>query len=339
MTAPEDAHLGVARALLEEIFQQVIIPDYLLRSDPRPQPHPEAVLLGGQPGAGKSTVAAGLQRQFADQGGLVWVTWDDFRPFHPDYERLLRERPADMPDVTRPAARWWHEHAAEFLRQGRYHTLLEGGFRDPAQVMGTAERFAQAGYAVRVCALAVPAALSRLGIIERYARQVQTAGVGRWTTAASHDADYAGTLTVLRLAEASPVVTRLSVLTRDGLVFDDHRDSSGAWRLGSSAVAVLVEGREGPLNRLQRVALTNRLSDTLAQLRRAGRTHPALEEMATVVERDLAVAQLAPELPAVLAEMPSPAAVPEPGIGPMVRSDRHPDLRRPPEPPGRSLEL
>jgi hypothetical protein len=112
-------------------------------------------------------------------------------------------------------------------------------------VLATAAQFAQAGYAVRVCALAVPAVLSRLGIIERYARQVETAGVGRWTTAASHDADYAATVDALRLAQASPAVTRLSVLTRDGLVFDDHRAAAATWRLEGSAVEILIEGRGG----------------------------------------------------------------------------------------------
>ena len=200
MTFQEGVDCGLPPPLLEEIFQQVIIPDYLLRSNPQPQQRPEIVLLGGQPGSGKSTTAAQFQRQFADRGGLVWVTWDDFRPFHPDYERLLAERPADMPDVTRPAARWWQDRAAEYLRAGRYNTLLEGGFRDPDTVLANAERFAEAGYEVHVSALAVPAVLSRLGIIERFARQAEVTGTGRWTTAASHDADYTGTVEVLRLA-------------------------------------------------------------------------------------------------------------------------------------------
>jgi len=272
---------------LEEIFQQIIVPDYLLRSNPQPRQHPDAILLGGQPGAGKSTTAPQFHREFTNRGGLVWVTWDDFRPFHPDYERLLKERPADMPDITRPAARWWQDRAATYLRAGRYHTLLEGGFRDPAEVLATAERFAEAGYKVRICVLAVPAVLSRLGIIERYARQVEVAGTGRWTTAASHDADYRGTIEILYRAARSQAVSRISLLTGDGPVYDNHRDPNGQWTSPASPVDVLTEARDTPLTRLQRTALANRLADTLERLERTGSAHPPLHEMATQVEKAL----------------------------------------------------
>ncbi len=288
MIFQEGVDYGLPPPLLEEIFQQVIVPDYLLRSSPQPQQRPEVVLLGGQPGAGKSTTAAQFQRRFADRGGLVWVTWDDFRPFHPDYERLLAERPADMPDVTRPAARWWQDRAAEYLRAGRYNTLLEGGFRDPDTVLASADRFAEAGYEVHVSALAVPATLSRLGIIERFARQAEVTGTGRWTTAASHDADYTGTVEVLCLAQASSAVSRMSLLTRDGLVYDNRRGPTDGWSMGVSAVDVLSEARHSPLSRLQRMALANRLVGTVERLERVGIAHPALYDMAAEVEQDLA---------------------------------------------------
>jgi UDP-N-acetylglucosamine kinase len=287
VTRGEGAEYGLPLDLLEDIFRQIIVPDYLLRSDPEPQDHPVVVHLGGQPGAGKSTVAAQLQRQFADHGGLVWVTWDDFRPFHPDYESLLAERPADMPDVTRPAARWWQDRAAVYLRDGRYNTLLEGGFRDPQTVMAAALNFADAGYQTRVSALAVPAALSRLGIIERYAAQVEATGTGRWTTAASHDADYVGTAEVLRLAHAAPQVSRISLWTRDGLVYDTRRDRAGGWLTPVPATDLLAEARDTPLTRLQRVALSGRLAETMARLEAAGLAHPAVHEMAGQVREDL----------------------------------------------------
>lgn len=336
VTFQEGVDYGLPQPLLEEIFQRVIVADYLLRSDPGPQRRPEVVLLGGQPGSGKSTTASQFQREFADRGGLVWVTWDDFRPFHPDYERLLAERPADMPDVTRPAARWWQDRAAEYLRARRYNLLLEGGFRDPAAVLATAERFAAADYAVHVSALAVPAVLSRLGIIERYARQAEVAGTGRWTTAASHDADYTGTVEVLRRAEASSAVSRISLLIRDGLVHENHRGPTGQWTTRVSAVDVLAEARNAPLSRLQRTALANRFAGTLERLQLTDIAHPALYDMAAQVKQDLA--PFVADLTRALGHSHGPLTAPDTGVGTILHTD--PDLGLPPpEPPGLDLEL
>lgn len=288
MSTPQDSGYGVPAYHLEEIFQKIIVPDYLLLANPQPQQQPEAVLLGGQPGAGKSTTAALLRRQYAGRGGLVTVTWDDFRPFHPDYERLLAEAPHAMPDATRAAARWWQDRSAAYLREARYHTLLEGGFRDPGEVLAGAAQFRAAGYEVHVSALAVPAALSRLGIVERYARQAEVTGRGRWTTQASHDADYTGTVTVLEMARESPAVSRVSLWTREGLIYDDQRGPGGDWTASITAADVLHRARSAPVSREQSAALVGRLDAAMDWLRRAGRAHQALHETAALIRQDLA---------------------------------------------------
>lgn len=74
MTSTQGGDPGLPSEQLEEIFQQIIVPDYLLRPNPQPRQHPEAILLGGQPGVGKSTTAPQFHREFTNRGGLVWVT-------------------------------------------------------------------------------------------------------------------------------------------------------------------------------------------------------------------------------------------------------------------------
>jgi hypothetical protein len=281
---PERGRHDLPEAQREDIFQRLIVPEVLLANDPDPQDQPDVVLLGGQPGAGKSSTAHLYEREFATRGRLVWVTWDDFRPYHPAYEHLLAERPEEMPDATRATARWWQARAATYLRERRYNVLLEGGFREPQGVMATAQQFAEAGYDVRIAVVAVPAALSRLGIIERYAGQIVRAGTGRWTTAASHDADYQGVPEVLHLAQDSPAIHRITVLTRDGRVYDRP---TGKWPTTDSPLDVLEEARAQPLTRLQRTALANRLADTLDQLRATGAGHDQLYDMAAAVHDDL----------------------------------------------------
>lgn len=305
-----DPRYGMSLDTLEDIFQRIIVPDYLLRNDPKPQTAPEAIWLGGQPGAGKTTTAAALRHEFADRGGLVWVTRDDLRPFHSDYERLIREQPERMPDITRPATQWWQDRSAEFLRAGRCNVLLEMAFRDPDAIVARSAQFHQAGYKVQVAAVATPAYLSRLSIIERYARQVQAAGAGRWVTEASHTADYAGTREVLQQAEADHAVSRITLWDRGGTVYDNHRqaDRGGMWRDLACAVDVLDRARDVRPDPAQAAELSAHLAGTVRQLDEAGAAHQPLRDMAAVVGRDL---ELYAQLGAAFQVGREPGATPE----------------------------
>lgn len=281
---PERGPYELPEALREEIFLQVVVPDVLLATESQPQERPELILLGGQPGAGKSTAAHGFEREFARRGGLVVVDGDDLRPLHPAYEQLMAERPGDMPEAIQETVRWWLDRATDYLWARHYNVLLQGRFAGPDEVMQTAERFAAAGYEVRVAAMAVPAALSRLGIIERYATQVDQVGTGRWVPNGAHDGNYDGTREVLRLAAVNPAVHRITVLTRDGAVYDRPTNRAPAV---ASPVDVLDEARAEPFSRLQRTALANRLADTLDRLRATGAGHDDLYDMAVAVNDDL----------------------------------------------------
>ena len=84
------------RAWLDARFDRAVRSTLFARREP--EVHPVAVLLGGQPGAGKSR-AAQFARELHDQV-LVVINGDDFRALHPDFKRLQRDDPEQMPRVT-----------------------------------------------------------------------------------------------------------------------------------------------------------------------------------------------------------------------------------------------
>lgn len=169
---------------LSRIFDGAIAPWVEARLAQAEPGSPTLVLVGAQPGAGKTRV---VSRASQDMGRAVAVVGDDLRRFHPEYVRLMREEPLRMPEVTAQAAGAWARMSSDYLRERQASVVFETTFRQPDAVVATAKEFRDAGYRVEVRALAVPEAVSRLGVLSRYAEQVRDQGVGRWTPQAFHD--------------------------------------------------------------------------------------------------------------------------------------------------------
>lgn len=293
------------QAYLEEIFQGPILDDLYddlqqLAVPVAREQRPELVMVVGQPGAGAAVAhlqfiqgdymhPAGIAREGEHPDGIVSIDLESYRTYHPDYEKLRRTRPQDLHAATDADTLWWQNRAADYVRARRYNVLIERDWDGADPVLLTAERFAGAGYDVRVAALAVPAAMSRLVLVESFTRQAEASGSGRWTSAERHDAGYAATAQVLQRAEQSEAVSRVTVHSRDGIVHDKQREPNGRWPARSpGAVGVLSEVREAVLPRAQRTALANRLTTTLQHLERAGVAHLALYEMSADLAQDLA---------------------------------------------------
>lgn len=197
---------------------------------------PLLVLLGGQPAAGKTRAQ---EATLAAHPELVSVTGDDLRQYHPDYYELCVSDPVGMPAATAPVSGGLVQLALDYAVEHRYPVLLEGTFRDPDMVCGTAERFAAAGYRVEVVAVATPALVSRLGAEKRYLGADHPA-LARWTPPEAHEVALAGSSRVVATLEASGVVSQMQVHSREQLLYENARDGSGEWAAEPQGAAVLL---------------------------------------------------------------------------------------------------
>lgn len=144
----------------------------------RPSPRPTAWLVGAQPGAGKSAIAAQIRVMRPD---AVEIDGDNFRRAHPDYRHLISSDPFAMPEVTAPACGAWVARSLEFAIEQRADYVLHGTWRDPRTVIAGIVQAQDAGYRVEAVVMAVPASISRLATLQRFYEAIAHGREARWT--------------------------------------------------------------------------------------------------------------------------------------------------------------
>jgi hypothetical protein len=118
---------------------------------------------------------------------------------------------------------------------------------------------------VEVAILAVPAALSRLGVLVRYWQETQRYGHGRVINNAVHDACYHGVLNEAGAVDTGNVhVDTVAVLRRGNeALYSNSRAADGAWRKPPTAADAVRRERTRPWTPEE----SARFARTLAQLR------------------------------------------------------------------------
>lgn len=226
---------------LDRIYRTLIRP---LLFDPSPADSdtaPTLVLLGGQPGAGKSRASARLVTEH--DGPLAVLSGDDLRIFHPDYRRLVSSEPEHAGPVLAEATRNWVRAAIQDAIENRHSLLLEGSFGDPHTTLATADRFRRAGFHVRIVAIAAPPVLSLVTAASRYLRNVRADVPARFTRLSAHDRGYDGTTQLIDSLDATTPADRVTIVSRNARVLYDHHRSTAEEAPPPGMRQALEEGR------------------------------------------------------------------------------------------------
>ena len=127
---------------------------------------PIAILLGGQSGAGKTTIHRIKQKEF--QGNIVIIDGDSFRSQHPHYLELQQEYGKDSVEYTKDFAGKMVESLVTELSHLGYNLLIEGTLRTIDVPKKTAQLLKSKGYEVQLAIIATKPKLSYLSTLIRY---------------------------------------------------------------------------------------------------------------------------------------------------------------------------
>lgn len=191
------------------------------------QKHPVAVLVGGAPASGKSTVCRVLKAALDQRGGAVMISRDLYKTAHPAYRQLLRSDERTAGVRVRPDVLSWQAEVEEYVRSHRFDALVETPTLDPEQVRA----YRHAGRRVEVVVVAESEAVTQLSVLERYLAQVAEDGAGRYVSWDNQDQCTRRLLQSLQIIEAEQLADRVMVVRRDlHVIYDSEQHAeSGQW--------------------------------------------------------------------------------------------------------------
>ncbi len=220
---------------------------------------PKAILLGGQSGAGKTTIHRIKQKEF--QGNIIIIDGDSYRPLHPNYLALQEEYGKDSVDYTKGFAGKVVEHLVDELSKQGYHLLIEGTLRTAEVPRKIAQLLKLRGYQVSLALIATKPELSYISTLIRYEEVYAVKpSQARATPKEHHDGIVEHLVDNLRELETDKLFDQIQIYQRDRTcVYDSEMDDG-------PAAEVLLECLFGKWNKVDEEMLRD-VEEKIANLK------------------------------------------------------------------------
>ena len=170
------------------------------------QEHPLAVLLAGQPGAGKTELSTMLLSGM--RGDAAVINGDDYRRYHPNYRKLYAAYGSDSVAMTSAFSSAVTEGLVARLSDAGRNLVIEGTGRTVEVPRTTAELLTGKGYRVEIAVIAARPEVSLASTLLRFYQMNEGGTIPRSTALEAHDS------IVFVLPENLDVLRTLSCISR-----------------------------------------------------------------------------------------------------------------------------
>lgn len=245
----DEATLGrLSEAQNEHIFRTEILPDYL-PDDIGKADRPTLIVLGGQPGSGKTDLLTASLMELEQTGPAIRVVGDDLRSYHPGFVAHQNADPMTAQHFTQADAAIWSEKLLAAATERGVHVVFQTRMKTPDNVEKVMTAGRSACYRIEARVLAVSPRVSWQGCHYRFEELHHAGAAARIPPRAVHDAAVTGLADSLERIERRKVADRLLIQRPDGEVVYDNAPSNGQWLATAGARQMLEETRSRPLSR------------------------------------------------------------------------------------------
>ena len=175
------------------------------------QEHPRAILLGGQPGSGKSSLLTAIGKELADKGGAVVIDPDILREDDPLFIEQSQTDPIHAGDRSHEQASTLAKRLTAAMVSERRNLIIDGTMGNPESVRKKIQLLRRYGYTTDAHVMAVNPEFSKAQARLRFERPVARNGRGRFVPETVHDAAYKGLSMSVKMLEQERLVDSIHI--------------------------------------------------------------------------------------------------------------------------------
>lgn len=150
-----------------------------------PEKNPEAFLIVGQPGAGKTALASAIYSAY--HKNIIFINGDTFREAHPRFDELCRQYGDEAVTHTQKFSGQMVESCIDVLSMRKFNLIIEGTLRTIEVPLKTQKLLKSRDYHIILAFLLVRPEISYLSTLKRYALLKKAGGFARLTARDHHD--------------------------------------------------------------------------------------------------------------------------------------------------------
>ena len=177
-----------------------------------PVDNPKLIIVGGQPGAGKSDLQKFGELELASN--VVVLSTDVLRSYHPNEREIKKNYPDYYHILTVDLARVLLINLENYALANKLNVILESTLGNSEVMLQKINKYRKHDYQIDLKVIAVNELVSYLGAEDRYENMILAEKSGRMVSKQNHDQNYKDIPTTLKMLQDQDLLDNIAVYQR-----------------------------------------------------------------------------------------------------------------------------